>query len=128
VGESGIFDMNTSIWELFRIRIVLFTVLVLGINAAHAESLKFDRFWEEHDFGYALVTYTNNTKATFNTGVTIKCIAIGKNGAKINTNRRSFYAHEYGPIKPGFSGTLKIPIRLYGLSLKSMKCKAIENK
>jgi len=94
---------------------------------AIAGSIKIDRVWEDGDFGYALVSYTNDTKSTFNRVVTIKCTALGKNDKKININTRSFFTHEYGPIKPGFEGTLKIPINLHGISMESMSCGCIEN-
>ncbi len=93
------------------------------INIAYGESqLNVDRIWQENDFSYAMVTYTNKTKSTFNNAVTIKCIATDHAGNKINYNTRSFFAHEYGPIKPGFQGTLKVPIKLNGIHMQSINC------
>ena len=107
-------------------RAVLILITLLIATNIHAGLLEVDRVWNEGDFAYALVTYTNNTNKTYGTGVTIKCIAIGSNGKKINSNTRSFFAFEHGPIKPGFSDTLKVPVSLNGLSMKTVRCTALE--
>lgn len=106
----------------------LFAVLAifLLINIAFAGSLNIDRVWVDGDYGYALVSYVNDSTSTFDKAVTIKCIALDPKGNKININRRSFFAYEYGPIKPGFEGTLKIPVELHGVSMKSMSCSCNE--
>lgn len=86
-------------------------------------TLKVDRVWEEdHDYAYALASYHNDGSATFRAGVTVRCDALGDGGRKINTNTRSFFAHEHGPITPGFTGTVKVPVQLNGATLKSMSC------
>lgn len=107
--------------------LLLLSVILLLNNTATAGSLKIDRVWADGDFGYALVSYTNDTKSTFKRAVTIKCTALDENSKKININTRSFFAHEYGPIKPGFEGTLKIPIDLHGIPMKSVSCGFLEN-
>jgi len=91
------------------------------------EMLTIDRVWSsnegtEYAIGYALITFKNTTEETFKNQVTIQCTAIGYNGKKINSNERSFFAFERGPIKPGFEGTLKVPVELYGRRMKSMSC------
>ena len=104
-----------------KLLLTLLAVFLLSATA-HADALKIDRVWTSGDYGYALVTYKNITSESFNSSVTIECTALDSRGNKININSRSFYAHEYGPIKPGFKGTLKIPVGLYGATMKSMEC------
>ena len=106
--------------------LLAFLAIFLLNNIAFAGSLKIDRVWVDGDYGYALVTYINDTTSTFENAVTIKCIALDSKGNKININTRSFFAHEYGPIKPGFEGTLKVPVELHGASMKSMSCSCRE--
>ncbi len=88
--------------------------------------IKIDRVWAEYDYGYALVSYTNDSNKTFWQAVTIQCTAKGQGGKKLNTNTRSFFVHNHGPIAPGFTGTLKIPVRLHGAELQSMSCRVRE--
>lgn len=106
--------------------LLIFGVLTLFTNIAFAGSIKIDRVWISNSFGYALVSYLNDTKDTFSSVVTIKCVALDNQGKKININTRSFFVHDYGPIVPGFEGTLKIPVNLYGASMKSMSCSCYE--
>ena len=109
---------------MFR-SILMVVVIITIVGSANAGSLEIDRVWTEYDSGYALITYTNDTDATYK-AVTIKCVALDSLNKKINSNKRSFYAHEYGPITPGFSDTLKIPVDLNGLDMESMNCNARE--
>lgn len=108
-----------------KLLLVIFTVFLLN-NTGFAGSLKIERIWVDGDYAYALVTYTNDTDKTFERGVTIKCSAIDHSDNKININTRSFFTHEYGPIKPRFEDTLKIPVELHGASMKSMSCNVRE--
>ncbi|MDY6987948.1 MAG: hypothetical protein SWQ30_07805 [Thermodesulfobacteriota bacterium] len=90
-----------------------------------SSSLHTDRVWSSNDFGYALVTYTNNSSKTFES-VTIKCVALDSAGNKLAVNSRSFLALEYGPIRPGFSDTIEIPVSLEGATMSSMRCRCLE--
>ena len=82
-----------------------------------------DRVWSSHDYGYALVTFKNQTSKTYNR-VTIRCTALGESGKKLGINSRSFFSHERGLIEPGFEGTVEVPVALHGADLKSMSCEA----
>lgn len=77
-------------------------------------SFKIERFWEEtlgdYNCTYTLVTYRNTTNKTYNKYVTIRATIYDFNNGMINTNTRSFYVNEYGPIKTEFEGILKIPV------------------
>jgi hypothetical protein len=77
-------------------------------------SFKIERFWEEtvgdYTCSYTLVTYRNTTKKTFSGGVTIRATVYDSNKNMVDSNTRSLFALEYGTIKPGFEGIVKIPI------------------
>jgi len=77
-------------------------------------SFKIERFWEEtvgnYTCSYTIVTYRNTTKKTFYKNVTIRATVYDSQKKVVDTNTRSFFADEYGPIKPGFEGTVKIPV------------------
>jgi hypothetical protein len=90
-----------------------------------SSSLNIDRVWSSGDFGYALVTYDNNSSSTFER-VTIKCVALDSVVDKIAVNSRSFFAFEHGPIRPGFSDTVEIPVSLEGATMCSMRCRCSE--
>jgi hypothetical protein len=75
----------------------------------------------EHGYLNVIVLYTNDTDDTYK-AVRIKCTALNSNGKIINFNKRSFYDHEYGPIKPGFSDSLKIPIEVKDKVVDSASC------
>lgn len=105
--------------------IVLLSPLIL-IDSALGGEITIDRVWSDNGYGYALVTYKNNTNIAFKSVVTIKCTALDSDGNKININSRSFFSFEHGPINPGFEGTLKIPINLHGLKLNSISCGCLE--
>lgn len=47
---------------------------------------------------------------TFTKNVTIRASVYDSQKRMVDTNTRSLFAHEYAPIKPGFEGTVKIPI------------------
>jgi len=104
---------------------IVFVSLLVAANNVIAGSLKIDRIWVEHDYAYALVSYKNDSDKTFKRFVTVECTAIDPQGNKININKRSFFSHDYGPIVPGFEGTVKIPIRLNEKTLKSVECRAL---
>jgi len=105
---------------------LFFILLILALTAlaspASSGDLTIDRTWSTAHYGYALVTYINNTARTFKYFVTIQCIAYNAAGNKVGMNERSFFPHEYGPIKPGFEGTLEIPIELHGAQAASIEC------
>jgi len=81
-----------------------------------------DRVWEEFDYGNALVSYVNDSGRTFGSVVTIQCVALNASGGKVNQNTRSFFAREVGPIAPGYTGTVSIPVSLNGDHVASMQC------
>ena len=66
--------------------LIVFLAIVFFSGIAFAEALKIDRLWVDGDYGYALVTYTNETDSTFNRAVTIECTALDSRGNKININ------------------------------------------
>ena len=84
-------------------------------NAGDAGKLVVDRVWTDsigsHKMAYALVTWENTSKQTFKS-VTVQAIAYDNLGKKIDIADSTFYKSEYGPIKPGFKGTLKILVPL----------------
>ena len=85
-----------------------------GWTKTDSGSFKIERFWEEtvgqYTCTYTLISYKNTSQKTFNKNVTFRATIFDSKENMIDTNTRSFFAHEYGPIKPGFEGTLKIPI------------------
>jgi hypothetical protein len=78
-------------------------------------SLRIDRVWHgsstSYPVIYALVTYRNTTDTTFGT-VTLTGRALADDGSLVAQNRRSFFQHEYGSIRPGFEESVEIPIEL----------------
>lgn len=90
-------------------------------------SYRIDRFWEEtvgnYTCSYTIVSYKNTTAKTFESQVTIRATIYDSQKNVIDTNTRSFFAHEYGPIKPGFEGTVKIPIECKKDEAKSVSVK-----
>jgi hypothetical protein len=90
-------------------------------------SFKIERFWEEtvgdYTCSYAIVTYKNTTQKTFDENVTIRATVYDSQKRVVDTNTRSFFAHEYGPIKPGFEGTVKIPVECAKGQAKSVSAK-----
>ena len=104
--------------------LIIILVLVFP-GVAYADSvgtIKIEKAWVDRDFGYVLVFYENTTTKTFTRYVTIRCEAKNSRGKRINSNKRSFFAHEVGPIKPGFTGNVKIPIQIYGKEMESVSC------
>lgn len=91
-------------------------ILLLAIAAVAAlpsvsfPSITVQNTWSEHGTTYAVVQYKNESSKTFNSLVTIRCNTVAGDGSIINTNTRSFFNFEHGPIKPGFTGIVKVPI------------------
>lgn len=104
-----------------KLLLALLAILLFN-NIASAGACEIDRVWVEHGYGIALVTYTNETSLTFERAVTIQCTALDHSGNKINISSNSFYASEHGPIRPGFTGTLKVYVKLNGAKMTDMKC------
>lgn len=71
----------------------------------------------------AVVSYTNDSSKTFESRVEIQCVGFDAAGAKFGANTRSFSARDRGPIRPGFEGTVEVPIWLNGANAKSARCK-----
>lgn len=63
--------------------------------------------WDAYIF---LVSYKNTTSKQFRKYVTIRAAVYDKNENMLAMRDRSFFAHEYGTIKQGFTGTLEIPV------------------
>ena len=109
--------------------LILCFVISGTINIVFADEkgeLTVQRVWEEgspqgYHFSYALVSWENTTHKTFKQ-VTIQAIAYSPDGKMINESHRSFFAHERGPIMPGFTGTLKIPVDLNKSNFSNIKC------
>ena len=91
-------------------------------------ALTIDRAWSEDVGGYrcayVLVTWRNTTKETFQS-VTIQATAYDPSGTKIDIGERSFFAFERGPIRPGFEGTLKIPVELGNATFHTAECSVV---
>jgi len=85
-------------------------------------ALSVDRVYSRDDYGYAIVSYRNTSDQTFRERVTVRCDALDGARQKLGTNTRSFFADDHGPIKPGFEGTLEIPVRLNGATLDRVEC------
>lgn len=86
-------------------------------------SIEVQNVWHEYGTTYILVKYTNETDRVFNNAVSIKCATIDRSRKIINTNERSFFAHEYGPIGPGFSNSVKIPVNdIEGKKVRNVNC------
>ena len=83
--------------------------------------------YDDEDYLYAVVSYLNDTDETYRQ-VTVECKAVDKDNRTINSNKRSFSSYQLGPIGPGFTGTVKIPIHTYGLSAESASCSIIPIK
>ncbi|MDP2791609.1 MAG: hypothetical protein Q8O15_07635 [Rectinemataceae bacterium] len=73
-------------------------------------SYRIERVWVEYDTTYALVSYRNTTEQTFKSKVSIKVFLYDKEKNMLDTNSRSFFAFERGPITPGFEDTVKVPV------------------
>lgn len=107
--------------------VLILFVSFLFITEVPAASIKIDRVWEDNGYAYVLVSYTNNSKITYKNYIKIKCTALDEDSKKININTRSFFSHDYGPIKPGFKDTVKVPINLNGFTMESVSCNCVEN-
>lgn len=106
--------------KMFLLLIIIF--LFYPTPFLLAQQIVIDRIWIKGDYAYALVTYTNTSKTTFNSSVEIKCIAFDSFGNKIAMNTGSFFCFNIGPIKPGFEDTLEVLIELHGAAMDSIKC------
>ena len=100
-------------------------VLFLFLNAMPESAwpgLEIDRVWSKHGYGYALVTYTNDSGGALRR-VMVQCIALGQNGEKLSANDWLFFSHQDGPIQPGATDTQEVLVSLHGANMKSMSCK-----
>ena len=111
--------------KTFALFVVAIVCLVF-INNVFAGSIKLEKSWVQNDYAYAIVYYENDTDVTYKKAVRIRCVVVDSKGVTVGVNTRSFFAHEYGPIQPGFKGRLKVPVQLNGASAKSISCKCIE--
>lgn len=91
-------------------------------TAARAQKINVDRIWQEGDYAYALVTFTNTGTRTYKRAVTIECVAYDADGNKLGVSTSSFLCHQIGTIKPGFTDTLKVPIELHGATCHHIEC------
>ena len=58
-----------------------------------------------------IVSYVNTTGKTFDS-VTFRASVYNRDDRIVATNRRSFFAHAEGPIRPGFEGVVEIPVEV----------------
>lgn len=90
-------------------------------------SFKIERFWEEtvgqYTCSYTIVSYKNTTNKTFTAQVEIQATVYDAQKKVVDMNTRSFFAHEHGPIRPGFEGTVKIPVECARGQAKSVSVK-----
>jgi hypothetical protein len=112
---------------LFLILNVLFSAESKDWIKTEFGSYRIDRFWEEtvgdYTCSYTIVSYKNTTEKTFTRQVTIRATVYDTRENVIDTNTRSFFSYEYGPIKPGFEGTVKIPVECKKGQAKSVSVK-----
>ena len=114
-------ESNSTPFRLMSRSLIGLILLLFTLNGY--AKLEIDRTWSQGDYGVALVTYTNKTGKTLKTGAFIKCIALDKNKKKLGVQDRIFMASDYnGALKPGFSDSVEVPVRLHGMKMKSMKC------
>lgn len=90
-------------------KLLLLATILSFSTVAHAE-VRVKNVWHVYDTLNAVVTYTNTSNKTFDNGVTITCKALDSDGNVINTGEQSFYNNQYGAIKPGFTGKVKVLI------------------
>lgn len=110
--------MKKKIWALLGVFVFVSIIPVV----AFAE-LKVDRVWSERDYGFALVTFTNDSDKTLKR-VMVQCIALGKAGNKLNENTWMLFPNQDSPIKPGAKDTQKVIVPLAGGKMHSMSCQA----
>lgn len=70
-----------------------------------------------------VLTYTNLSNRTFSALVSIECVGRTKSNAVMGMVTRSFFAHEHGPIGPGFSKRMKMSLEG---SAESVECRVSE--
>lgn len=84
------------------------------------ESSRFGRYRMEsvstegtrnYQYVEVIVSYANTTGKTFDS-VTFRASVYNRDDRIVATNRRSFFAHSDGPIRPGFEGILEIPVEV----------------
>ncbi len=96
----------------------------LSVLSLAQKGLKVERVWSEGQFTYAIVTWTNTTGNVLR-NVTIQAIAKDKENNTIEFNQRSFFEHERGPLQPGFTGSLRIPINTGYSKCNSVSCSVV---
>jgi len=81
---------------------------------------------EKKEGGYAYIhmKWVNTTGVTLK-HVTFEATVFGYGGILLNSNKRSFFSHELGPIMDGFEGRLKIPVKIGGGDLNKTEIKVI---
>jgi hypothetical protein len=84
--------------------------------------VRLDSIWNAGDYGYAAVSYRNDTDRTFAGKVEIRCMAIDPAGDVIAQNSRSFFESELGSMEPGFTSSADIAVLLNGRHMDSMRC------
>jgi hypothetical protein len=100
-----------------------FFILLIAYSTNAFAGIEVDRIWTQGDWGMVLVTYTNESGKTHKSAVLIKCVAINSKRKKIGVQESGFFVHKIGPIKPGFSDTIEVPIALNGAKMKKVDCK-----
>jgi hypothetical protein len=123
--------MGKKIYWAGVVCIALASGIVLGKgddwHSTERGSFKIERFWEEtvgdYTCSYTIVSYRNTTSRTFESQVTIQAAVYDAQDKMVDTNERSFFAHEHGPIGPGFEGTVKIPVECSPNQAKSVSVK-----
>lgn len=66
-----------------------------------------------------IVSYANTTGKTFDS-VTFRASVYNRDDRIVATNRRSFFAHSDGPVRPGFEGVVEIPVEVSHASAHSV--------
>lgn len=98
----------------------IIVALILLATPALAK-MEIERVYKEYDYAHAIVSYKNETGATYNM-VRVKCKALTEDGKVVGVNTRSFYEHVVGKIVPGFEDIVDVPISLHGSDFSSVEC------
>ncbi len=85
-----------------------------------------DRYWQTGNKGFVLVTLTNRTKEVLDR-VRVRCLAIAKDGRRLNVGEEVVAHPSFDfkkPMKPGETKTVRVSIGLASEKMDSTECRA----
>lgn len=85
--------------------------------------LKINRLWMENGYTYASLTVTNTSGFELEE-VTIKCTAFGAGHVNLDFREQTLLTSQDGPMRVGFTKTMKIRLERGGFEVRSMSCHA----